>query len=119
MEILQAQTEQLSQLLEQQDHLLLEAGGEGPGALGRLKDLAKVIASEVATDVQAAVIDACRDLLERHPPGLCKEMNCGPCQDQRHHIILETVDKIEEKIPGTRELLVHWEFMNQKITIVN
>jgi len=122
-ELLMAQAEQLNEVLDQQRELLeaarvSPAGSEQLGGVGitdRLKDLA----SKISGDVSDAVIEACRELAERHPPGLCRERNCGPCQDERNQIIMDTVNKIEERAPGTRQLIAEWEVMNQQITITD
>lgn len=55
---------------------------------------------------------------KQHPPGLCQTDECQSCRDERNKVTLTTVNKIEERLPGTREKLAHWELMNSKLAIV-
>ena len=58
-----------------------------------------------------------RRLAARHPAGLCDEDSCRLCQKQRADITWQALQKIEERVPGTRDAVAEWQLMNTPIEV--
>ena len=103
--------------MEQEIHAAFRA------TLGQAMDAVR----ESAGDLREAIDEAVQanDLLKaeiaqlnaQHQPGLCRQSDCQHCLDARNAVRLDILNKIEERVPGTRESLAHWELMNSTITI--
>ena len=72
--------------------------------------------NKLAETVSQVVI---QEMAQVHQPGFCGESDCEGCAEQRNQVVLETVNKIEEKVPGTRDALAAYEYRNQPIVIAN
>ena len=59
-----------------------------------------------------------RRLSARHPAGLCDDDGCRPCQKQREDITWQALQKIEERVPGTRDAVAEWQLMHTPIEII-
>ena len=59
-----------------------------------------------------------RRLNARHPAGLCDDDGCRLCQKQREEITWRALQKIEERVPGTRDAVAEWQLMNTPIEII-
>ena len=73
------------------------------------------IDTEALASLLAQQLD--RRLSARHPAGLCDDDECRICQKQRDEITLKTLQKIEERVPGTRDAVAEWQLMNMPIEI--
>ena len=58
-----------------------------------------------------------RRLSARHPAGLCDDDGCRLCQKQREEITWQALQKIEERVPGTRDAVAEWQLMNTPIEV--
>ncbi len=58
-----------------------------------------------------------RRLSARHPAGLCDDDGCRLCQKQREAITWQALEKIEERVPGTRDAVAQWQLMNTPIEV--
>ena len=58
-----------------------------------------------------------RRLSARHPAGLCDDDGCRLCQKQREAITWQALQKIEERVPGTRDAVAQWQLMNTPIEV--
>ena len=58
-----------------------------------------------------------RRLSARHPAGLCDDDGCRLCQKQRADITWQALQKIEERVPGTRDAVAQWQLMNTPIEV--
>ena len=54
----------------------------------------------------------------RHPPRFCDDGDCETCTDGKNKVRGEMLSEIEDRVPGTRERLEHWELMHTIIEIV-
>ena len=72
--------------------------------------------TEALADHLAQQLD--RRLSARHPAGLCDDDGCRLCQKQREEITWQALQKIEERVPGTRDAVAQWQLMNTPIEII-
>ena len=59
-----------------------------------------------------------RRLSARHPAGLCDDDECRLCQKQRQEITWDALNKIEDRVPGTKEKIAEWQLMHMPIEII-
>ena len=77
--------------------------------------------TQIAEAVEKRVSIICQKLVDeaeaRHPFGFCHDDDCQPCRVERNRIGVDVLNKVEERIPRTKELLADWELMNTPLII--
>ena len=101
LDILRSVDDSVEQLLEKD-----RAIGDGQVTVDT-EELAKHLAQQLD-----------RRLSARHPAGLCDEDGCRLCQKQREEITWQALQKIEERVPGTRDAVAQWQLMHTPIVII-
>lgn len=56
-------------------------------------------------------------LRQMHPAGLCSEEECPICPGQKMALTNLTMDKIEERVPGTIQAVAEWERKHEPIAL--
>ena len=96
----------------------VETIGEYEVAVGRtLTELIGHVRELAQRTAPVAAGTRTQDERSQHPHGICQDEQCQPCMNARNNIRLDTLNKIEERIPGVKEQLKDWEVMNSPITI--
>lgn len=103
--------------LEQEIHaVFLDTLGQAMDAVRQSAgDLREAIQESVQTNelLKAEIAQ----LNAQHQPGLCRQSDCQHCLDARNVVRLDILNKVEDRVPGTRESLAHWELMHSTINI--
>ena len=105
--ILEQQLDILRSVDDSVEQLLAKETEGGDGQL--------LIDTEALANHLAQQLD--KRLSARHPAGLCDDDGCRPCQKQRADITWQALQKIEERVPGTRDAVAQWQLMNTPIEV--
>ena len=106
--VLEQQLDILRSVDDSVEQLLAKETQDGDGQL--------LIDTEAFANHLAQQLD--RRLSARHPAGLCDDDGCRLCQKQREEITWQALQKIEERVPGTRDAVAHWQLMHTPIEII-
>jgi len=55
----------------------------------------------------------------QHPVGLCNNNECRVCPEQRNRITWDALQKVEERVPGTRDQMAQWTLDNTPTELVD
>ena len=106
--ILEQQLDILRSVDDSVEQLLNKEGSDEDGQITiNTEDLANLLAQQLD-----------RRLSARHPADLCDEDGCRLCQKQREEITWQALQKIEERVPGTRDAVAQWQLMHTPIVII-
>ena len=53
----------------------------------------------------------------QHQAGLCNENACAHCSSTITALTLDIVNKIEDKLPGTKDALAKWQWEHQPVEV--
>ena len=105
--ILEQQLDILRSVDDSVEQLLNKEGSDEDGQITiNTEDLANLLAQQLD-----------RRLSNRHPAGLCNDDGCRLCQKQREEITWQALQKIDERVPGTRDAVAEWQLMNTPIEV--